>query len=505
VSHAATAPRADGYLLPRRQTLLAFAGVLLGMLLAALNQTIVATALPHIVSDLGGVEHYSWVFSAYMLAATVTVPLYGRLSDIHGRRPYFAAAIVIFMLGAVVGATAQSMTQLVLARAIQGLGAGGLIPLAMAVIGDLVPPAERGRWQGLTGAVFGLASVLGPVTGGWISDNADWRWVFLVSLPVGLVALAVVLATLRIPRHPERSTQIDWTGAGLMALGLSLALLGIVRGGQEAPWGSAQVVGLIAGGVVLLVAFVRHERRTEQPILPVSLFGNRTVAAASAAGFATGMAMFGSIMFVPLFVQGVLAGSATSSGLVLAPLMLAMILTSVGSGQVISRTGRYRWALVSGPAVMLAGFVLLAGLDETSSRGGAAVATIVLGLGLGLLMQNLVLVIQNSVPSRMLGVATSTGQLFRSVGGTVGVSVMGAILAAGLPAGAVAGGLTAAGATGASRAALADAMHPVFLIGAPVMAVALLIVLLIPEVPLRRTVRGDASNERAGDRSAVAA
>jgi EmrB/QacA subfamily drug resistance transporter len=382
----------------------------------------------------------------------------------------------------------------VLARAIQGLGAGALMPLAIATIGDLVPPSDRGRWQGMTGAVFGLASILGPTTGGWIADNADWRWVFLVSLPVALLALVVVAVTLRIPPHPERGTHVDYPGAALLAAGLSALLLGIVRGGQEAPWGSGQIVGLLAVGALLLAAFAVWERRIDQPIVPVELFRMRVFTAANLAGFATGVGMFGTIMFVPLFVQGVLGGSATSSGLVLTPLMLAMMVASVGSGQIITRTGRYRWALLSGPVVMGAGFALLSTLGAGSTRGVTTVAMTVAGLGLGLLIQNLALVVQNAVPSRHMGAATSAAQFSRSIGGTVGVSVMGAILAAGLPAGAAAsalgGGATAAGGA-AAREQLAEAIHPVFVIGVPMMAITLVLVALIPELPLRRAVRDD--------------
>jgi EmrB/QacA subfamily drug resistance transporter len=459
--------RADGYLLSRRATLLAMSGVLLGMLLAALNQTIVATALPRIVGELGGVDHYSWVFSAYMLGATVTTPIYGRLSDVYGRRPFFVAGILIFMAGAVLSGTADSMAQLIAGRAVQGLGAGALIPLAVATIGDLIPPSERGRWQGLTGAVFGFASVIGPTTGGWISDHADWRWVFFVSLPVGLVALAVVVATLKIPPHPDRGTKVDYAGAALLALGLSSGLLAIVHGGP---------FELYAIAVLVLAVFVWWERRVEQPIVPVELFRSRIFTASNLAGFAVGVGMFGAIMFVPLYVQDVLGASATASGLVLTPLMLAMIFSSVGSGQVISRTGRYRWALVAGPVIMGAGFLLLATMTASSPRMHATVAMIVTGLGLGLLLQNLALVVQNGVPTRHLGAATSAVQFSRSIGGTIGVSVMGAILAAGEPA-------------GATPQQLADAIHPVFVIGVPLMAVTLALVLLIPELPLRRTVR----------------
>jgi EmrB/QacA subfamily drug resistance transporter len=459
--------RADGYLLSRRATLVAMSGVLLGMLLAALNQTIVATALPRIVGELGGVDHYSWVFSAYMLGATVTTPIYGRLSDVYGRRPFFVAGILVFMAGAVVCGTAGGMTQLVAGRAVQGLGAGALIPLAVATIGDLIPPSERGRWQGLTGAVFGFASVIGPTTGGWISDHADWRWVFFVSLPVGLVALAVVVTTLKIPPHPDRGTKVDYAGGALLALGLTAGLLAIVQGGP---------FELYAISVLVLAVFVWWERRVEQPIVPVELFRSRIFTASNLAGFAVGVGMFGAIMFVPLYVQEVLGSSATASGLVLTPLMLAMMVTSVGSGQVITRTGRYRWALIAGPVIMGAGFFLLATMTAASPRMHATVAMIVTGLGLGLMLQNLALVVQNGVPARHLGAATSAVQFSRSIGGTIGVSVMGAILAAGDPA-------------GATPQQLADAIHPVFVIGVPLMAITLAIVLLIPELPLRRTVR----------------
>jgi EmrB/QacA subfamily drug resistance transporter len=461
----------DGYLLSKRATLAALSGVLLGMLLAALNTTIVATALPQIVADLGGMEHYSWVFTAYMLTTTVSTPIYGRLSDVYGRRRFFVLGIVIFMAGTVVAGTAVSMLQLVAGRAIQGLGAGALIPLAIAAIGDLVPPSDRGRWQGLTGAVFGCASIIGPTTGGWIADNADWRWVFFVSLPVGLVALAVVAATLRIPPHPERGTKVDYTGAALLALGLSSGLLAIVQGGAAAP-------GLYALAAVVLAAFAVWERRVEQPILPLELFGRRVFALPNLAAFAVGSGMFGALFFVPLYAQDVLGESATASGLVLTPLMLSMMVASVGSGQVITRTGRYRWALVAGPVVMAAGFVLLATLDVGSSRAHAVEAMVVTGLGLGLLLQNLVLVVQNGAPTRHLGAATSAVQFSRSIGGTIGVAVMGAILSAGLPAGG-----------SGSPAQLADALHPVFLFALPLLALAFVLILFIPELPLRRTVR----------------
>jgi EmrB/QacA subfamily drug resistance transporter len=483
-----------GYLLSTRQTVLALAGVLLGMLVATLNQTIVVTALPTIVSDLGGANHYYWVFSAYLLGATVTVPVYGRLSDIYGRRPFFVLGILVFVAGGVVGAMASSMTQLIVARAIQGLGAGALIPLAVIVIGDLVPPSERGRWQGLTGATFGLASVLGPFTGGWIVDHTSWRWVFLASMPVALIALAVGWRTLRIPTHPDVSRKVDWLGAVLLMSGASITLLATVWGGTEYPWDSAQIVGLYVVGTVLLGAFAWQERHAPTPIVPVRLFRRRAFTLANTAAFSVGVSMFGAIMFVPLFVQGVIGASATNSGVVLTPLILALMTSSVVSGQVVSRTGRYRWALLAGPVVIGLGSFLLSSLDAQSSTRDALVATVVLGLGLGLILQNLVLVVQNTSPARAMGAATSATQFFRSVGGTIGVTVMGAILAAGLPAGTESslGQVGATGDTLAARQTLADAIHPIFVIGMPLMAVTLVLVSMIPEVPLRRAVRDDA-------------
>ena len=364
------APTNAAYRFGKRRTFVVVSGLLLGLLLAALNQTIVSTALPRIVADLGGFEHYSWVFSAYMLGATVTVPLYGKLSDIYGRRPFFALAIVFFMAGAVVSGTAQSMGQLIAGRAIQGIGAGGLVPLAMAVIGDLVAPRERGKWQSVTGAVFGVASVVGPATGGWISDNTSWRWAFFVSLPFGLIALAVVWLGFRLePEHREH--RVDYAGAALLTAGVSSGLLATVWGGVEYPWGSPQVEGLYLVSALLLAAFIRQERRAADPILPLGLFRSRTFAAAQVALFMIGAALFGTIMFIPLFVQGVLGRSATNSGAVLTPLILGFIVAGVAAGQIASRTGRYKAILLASPLVTGIGFVLLTQLGVNSTSGEA--------------------------------------------------------------------------------------------------------------------------------------
>jgi len=502
--------RDGAYLLGKRRTLIVFAGLLLGMLLAALNQTIVATALPDIVGDLGGFDHYAWVFSAYMLASTVTVPLYGKLSDVYGRRPFFLLAIVLFMVGAVVSGLAPSMTVLIVGRAIQGLGAGGLIPLAMAVIGDLIAPRERGKWQGLTGAVFGVASVVGPATGGWISDNASWRWAFFVSLPFGLLALVVVQRGFTMePVHRDHT--IDYTGAALLSAGLSAGLLATVWGGAQYPWGSPEIVGLFVASAVLLVSFVFWERRVPEPIMPLDLFRNRTFAASQVALFFIGAAMFGTIIYIPLFVQGVLGESATSSGAILTPLMLSLIGASVAAGQIVSRTGRYKAVLLTSPSVLLIGFALLSRLDAGSTLHETTRDMIVVGLGLGLGLQTFVLIVQNAVPRSMMGVATASTQFFRTIGATIGVTVMGALLTtrlhdelagrlspaelARLGGTASPGALVAGGAAGlpadvaaALRDALGAAIHPVFALGIPLMALALAATLLVERRELRRSV-----------------
>ena len=476
----------SAYLLGKRRTLIVLSGLMLGMLLAALNQTIVSTALPRIVGDLGGFEHYSWVFSAYMLASTVTVPIYGKLSDLYGRRPFFALGIVLFMGGAVVCGLAQSMTMLIAGRAIQGLGAGGLIPLAMAVIGDLIAPRERGKWQGLTGAVFGVASVVGPATGGWIADNTSWRWAFFVSLPFGALALVVVWLGFRV-EVPRREHTVDWLGAGLLATGVTSGLLALVWGGVQYPWGSPQVVGLFALSAGLLGGFLAQERRAAEPILPLGLFRDRTIAAAQVALFFVGAAMFGTIMFIPLFVQGVLGDSAASSGAVLTPLMLALIGASVLSGQLVSRTGRYRAVLLAAPLVLLGGFLLLTRLGAGSTSGDVTLDMVVVGFGIGLGMQTYVLVVQNAAPADSMGVATATTQFFRSVGGTIGVTAMGALLTTRLHGGASTGSILSGG-DAADRDALAAAMHTVFVASVPLVALAFVATLFVEGRELRRSV-----------------
>jgi EmrB/QacA subfamily drug resistance transporter len=483
------APVRPGYLLPHRTTVLAISGALMTVVLAASGQTILVTAMPAVAGAVGGTHDYTWLFSCYLLATAVTVPLYGRLSDIYGRRPFLVGAIILYLAGSVVGATAGSIGQLVVARTIQGLAAGALIPLPQAVIADLVPPSERGRWQGLFGAAVAIASLLGPLGGGWLADHAPWQWVFLAPMPIGALALVIVWLTLRIPPHADRRVGVDVPGALLLTLGLGGALLATATGGHLWAWGSPTIVVLFLGAALALCAFVVVERRSPHPLVPLALLTTRTMGSASVAGIGIGACQFAALAFVPLFVQGALAASATDAGLVLVPLLLAMVAGTLGSGQVIARTGRYRWALLSGPAVCGAGYAWLATLDSGSSRLEVTLGTVLVGAGVGLLWQNLLLVVQNVAPAREAGVATSAAQLCRSLGNTIGVTVMGAVVAARL--GSADPGF-AATLSDAQRAEAAAAVHPVFVACVPICAVVLIAALLIPETPLRRSVRDEA-------------
>jgi EmrB/QacA subfamily drug resistance transporter len=478
-----------GYNFTIGRILAIYAGLMVTLLLAALDQTIVATALPRIVSDLGGITQYSWVFTAYMLTSTVTVPLYGKLGDVYGRKNLFLFAIVVFLLGSALCGAATDITQLVIFRAIQGIGAGGLFPLSLAVIGNIVPPRDRGRWQGLIGAVFAAASILGPAVGGFIVDNASWRWVFLVNLPIGGIALVVISITM--PRRaPQTAHPIDWLGAGVLAAGVGSLLMGLVWGGKDYPWTSGHVVGALALAAALLVAFAFVERRAREPILPFDILRNPIVAGSVACMALVGMAMFGTISYVPLFVQGVIGTSATSSGVVLTPLMLGAVATSLLSGQLVSRTGRYRWNAILGPIVLAIGMFLLWRMNVHTTNAQAARNMVIAGIGIGSMMQVFVLSVQNAVPRKHIGSATALTQFSRQMGATIGVTVMGAIVNHGLPSGL--GGSAGIGIhrlPPAARQSLASALRPAFLVAALVASgVWLIAVLWVKEQPLRRSL-----------------
>jgi EmrB/QacA subfamily drug resistance transporter len=416
----------------QREKLLTMVGVLLVMLLASLDQTIVDTAMPHIITDLQGFNLYTWVTTGYLLTSTVMVPIYGKLSDIFGRKPIFLIGVVLFLLGSAASGLSQTMTELIAFRAFQGLGAAALMPIAIAVVGDLFTPRERGKWQGVTGAVFGLSSILGPTVGGWITDHASWRWVFYINLPVGIAALLVLIFLM--PSLHSKDTQqasIDYLGAAFLIAGTIPLLLGFTWAGSLYAWLSAPIIGLFATAIVFLAIFIAYEAYLErhhlQPIIAPSMFKNSTYSVSVLITMITNMGMFGCIVFLPLFAQGVLGFSATESGLRLVPLMAGMIFSSIVSGQLVSRFGKYKWIAFVGMAITIGGSLMLQRLGMASTAWDLIIAMIVLGLGLGFSMSLYTVIVQNAFPDR-IGEATSGLTFFRSIGGTIAVAAMGSIL-----------------------------------------------------------------------------
>jgi EmrB/QacA subfamily drug resistance transporter len=485
--------------LSHRQILLLMSGLMTGMLLAALDQTIVGTALPTIVGQLGGINHYSWVVTGYLLASTASTPLYGKVSDLYGRRPLLMFAIGAFLVGSLLAGASQNMTQLIITRAIQGLGAGGLLTLAFTIVSDVLAPRDRPRYQGLFGAVFGLSSVAGPLAGGYFAQH-DWRWIFYINVPLAIVAIIVCNQVLRLVPHQRREHKIDWSGAALLVGSVVCLLIALSFGGSAGwAWGSARILGLLAGFVVLAALCLMVEARASEPVLPLRLFRRRTFSIANAATFVLGFSMFGAIIYVPLYLQIVKGATPTASGLLMLPMMAGIIGTSIISGRLISRVGRYKWFTVAGTAVMAAGLLLFTRLEVNTALLQADIFMLTIGIGLGLAMQPLILAVQNSVSLRDMGAGTSTATFFRSLGGSVGVAALGAVLSNQLTAHFGKGRAVAindpasikrlpAQAQAFIQHGFVSALHPIFLVAALVSLVAVVLCLMLPNRELRGAV-----------------
>ncbi|MFI0939458.1 MFS transporter [Streptomyces sp. NPDC021020] len=514
-----TAAVAPGEGQDRRQVRIAIGALALGLLLAALDQTIVSTALPTIVSELGGIDHLSWVVTAYLLASTAATPLWGKLGDMYGRKRLYQGVIVLFLVGSALCGVAQSMGELIAFRALQGLGGGGLIVLSMAIVGDIVPPRDRGRYQGVFGGVFGAASVLGPLLGGVFTEQLSWRWVFYVNLPIGVVALAVIAAVLHIPAR-RTTHRIDYLGMATVAAAATCLVLVTSLGGSTLAWGSPSIIALAAAGVLLVVAFVVIERRAQEPVLPPKLFRVRTFVVCSVISFIIGFAMFGAMTYLPTFLQVVHGYSPTLSGVHMIPMVVGLLLASTGSGQIVSRTGRYKIFPILGTAVTAIGLLLLHTLDEHTATWVMSLYFFVFGLGLGMVMQVLVLAVQNAVGYEDLGSATSGATFFRSIGASFGVSVFGTVFTNQLsdklsdalrglpvPPGFNPGQLQAdpeairrlpAGVKGPVLHAYSQAITTVFLWAIPVAALGFVMAWLLKEQPLRGSVTVPDGGETVG-------
>ena len=490
-----------------RQILVILGGVMAGMLLFALDQGIVGTALPRIVSELGGLDRLSWVVTAYLLTSTATTPLWGKISDLYGRRLIFQVAIVIFLLGSALSGLSQNMGQLIAFRALQGVGGGGLFAIALSIIGDVIPPRERGRYQGYFGAVFGVSSVAGPLLGGWLTDGPGWRWIFYINLPVGLAALVVTSAVLKMP-VVRREHRIDYLGAATIVGAVTCLLLYLDWRGNQYGWTEGVAMVLAGGAVALAVAFVAIERRAAEPIIPLRLFRNRIFSVGNAFAFLAGIAMFGTIIFLPVYLQTVKGFSPTQSGLALLPAIVGIFSTSITSGQLISRTGRYKIYPVIGAVTMTVGLLALSRLDVDTPFWQVAIFEYLFGAGLGFTMQTIVTAVQNSVNRRDMGSATSSITFFRQMGGSIGAALFGAVLSsrlahylaeqlarAGISPGAGWPNVDANNVQAIQHlaepvrsvvlGAFTNALDDVFLVGVPFVAIAIVVALLLKEEPLR--------------------
>ena len=488
--------------LSHREIIQVMIGLMAGMFLAALDQSIVGTALPTIVSDLGGLEHMSWVVTAYLLTSTASTPLWGKISDLYGRRPLFQAAIVLFLIGSIMSGAADSMLTLIVGRAIQGMGGGGLMALALATIGDVVPPRERGRYQGFFGAMFGVSSVAGPLLGGFFTDGPGWRWIFWLNIPIGLAALVITSRALHIP-VVRREHRIDYLGASLIVASVTSVLLYTSWAGEQYGWTAPLSLALLIGGLLLAVAFVLVETRAQEPIIPMPLFSKPVFRWSTLFAFLMGMAMFGGIVYLPMYLQVVRGYTPSQSGLGLLPMVLGILFTSIGSGLLVTKWGRYKVFPIIGSAITAGALVLLSRVTGDTPYALFAVYIFLLGAGLGFTMQTVVVAVQNDVDRRDLGSATSAVTFFRSMGGAFGTAIFGAVLSARithylaelLPAGAAGSAGGALGDLTQIRKlpealqtpvlqAFMDSIQDLFLVAIPFVVVAFLVSFLIPEKPL---------------------
>lgn len=415
-----------GTLSPSKQAFI-MSGVIVAMLMSALDQTIVSTAIPKIVSDLNGLDKISWVVTAYLLSSTITVPIYGKLSDIYGRKWFFAFGIVIFLLGSALSGLSQSMIQLIFFRGLQGIGGGALTANAFAIIGDIFPPAKRGKFQGIIGGVFGLASVAGPLLGGWITDNASWRWIFYINIPLGIIAFIIILLAIPKIEASVHKRVIDYLGACTLTAGLLPLLLAFVWAGNQYPWESVQIIGLLVFAISMLLVFGFIESKVQEPILPLTLFHNKVFVVSTIVTFLTSVGLFGAILYIPLFAQDIIGSSATNSGLILTPMMLSLVVSSIIAGQIISRTGRYKIVALCGLFLSLTGVILLSHMSVTTGNTDLVRNMIVTGLGLGVTMPIFTIAVQSAFDRSQLGVVTASMQLFRNLGSTIGVAVLGTV------------------------------------------------------------------------------
>ncbi|MBG0737841.1 MFS transporter [Paeniglutamicibacter antarcticus] len=495
----------------KRNILLVFAGLMVTMLLASLDQTIFSTALPTIVGELNGVNHMLWVTTAYILASTIMLPVYGKLGDLVGRKGLFIGAIALFIVGSVVGGLAQDMTWLIIGRAVQGLGGGGLMILSQAIIADVVPARERGKYMGIMGGVFALSSVAGPLLGGWFTEGIGWRWAFWMNIPLGILAIASAMFFLRLPEVAKRKPRLDAAGIGLLAIASTCLVLVTTWGGTTYDWNSATITALMAGTVVAGTAFVLVERRAAEPIMPLHLFKDRNFNLTTGAGLIIGIAMFGALAYLPTYLQMVTGANATEAGFLMIPLMAGLLVTSIISGQLVSKTGRYKWLPLVGTLIVAVALGLLSTMTPALATWVLCSYLAVMGVGLGMSMQILILIVQNSFPISQVGTATASNNYFRQIGASLGSAIVGSLfvaklttlLAERMPA----PGAGAAGASNSFTPAIVrdlpsaarnviigsynDALTPVFLYMVPLVLVAVVLLCFVREVPLATTIERD--------------